>query len=134
MRILAVLQCAWYKDGNSRRFMRWQRDLWHSHTGRRLLEMIPEQSIVFPINASPKTGDHAHSVFPPDPFHIQRAYQFYQPDVVLACGKIAQDGCRIAGLDYVAVPHPAWRQLSKEDTKRIREQLEALRWKNYHQV
>lgn len=129
MIILAVLQCAWYRDGNPRRRECWQRDLWHSHTGRRLLEMIPEQSIVIPINASPDTGDHVHAVFPADPKHIRKWHRFYKPDVVLACGRVAQEGCIEANIPHVCASHPAWQRLKKDETRWVRELLESIRTK-----
>jgi hypothetical protein len=121
--ILIILQNAWYENGKTPKYEKWLVDLWHSHTGKRLIEMIPEGIPYFIINASPYCGVDASSYAAASPRHIKKWFKYSNPKVVLACGKIAQAGCRAASLDFVPAPHPAYRRLSKDDTAEIRRQL-----------
>lgn len=98
----------------------WLRRLWHSYTGKRLSEMLPEGCQVEVINASQLMGKGPAACFPPDPEYIARMVSTYRPDVILACGRVAQAGARALGLQYISAPHPAWRRLSKERTQEIR--------------
>jgi len=127
MKLLVVLQCAWYRDGQPRKRKRWLKDLWNSQTGRRLAEMIPDDMEVCVINASPQTGNHANATFPADPAHIKRWYYRIKPDVILACGTVAHAGLVDAKLEHIYAPHPTWRQLSKKQTAEIREKLNDFR-------
>lgn len=126
-RLLVVLQCAYATTPRHRRQLRdnrfWERALWRSHTGRRLAEMLPEAGVLEVINASPEIGARSDAAFPPDPAHIREHAERFRPDVILACGAVAQRGVRDAGLEYVTAPHPAWRALSKERAQQVREQV-----------
>ena len=101
----------------------WSRELLCSHTGRRLKEMIPDNSTYAVINASPLIGDNPDSIYIADTTHILNMIASIKPDVICACGKIAQEGCRKLNLTFIPAPHPAWRCLSKIITTKIRNRL-----------
>lgn len=124
MKILFFLQNAYRSERYQfRNVEEWYVDLMRSHSGRRLAQMIPEGVDVAVVNASPIIGDNAKSCYPPDPKHVRRMIRKHKPDIICACGKIAQRGLSEMGIEYVPVPHPAWRALSKEHVARIRQQL-----------
>lgn len=127
MKILVVLQNAWYRDGKHRAYEKWLSDLWNSHTGRRLMEMIPEQCAIYPVNSTGTVTDNTQEVPKGDPLYVRAAYRYFKPDIVLACGKLAQETCDLARIEHIVAPHPAWRGLTKNDTSRIRHNLGALR-------
>jgi len=104
----------------------WHRELLASYSGKRLSEMIPENVDFRVVNASPEIGDSADSVFSPDKKHLKNMIKKHSPDIVCACGKIAQKGCYDLGIEFVPLPHPAWRQLSKDITNRIQENLSEM--------
>jgi hypothetical protein len=121
MKVLYILQNAYRSDKyNFRNREEWHEDLFCSHTGRRLSEMIPEGFDYYVVNSSPNIGSHADSKFPPSKEHIIEWYEKVKPDIVVACGKIAQQGCKDAGLEHIKAPHPAWRALSKKITNDIK--------------
>ena len=122
--ILFILQNA-YRNENHQfsNHKEWSRELANSQTGRRLKEMIPEGADFRVINASGFIGDNPDAVSEADTKHIRKLIKQIKPDVICACGKIAQNGCRKLGLDFIEAPHPAWRCLSKETTSSIRNLL-----------
>lgn len=124
MKILFFLQNAYYNDGFGRDEQQWQKDLWRSLTGKRLKQMIPDGADIRLANASPVVGNVASACYPPDLQHMRKAIRKHRPDVICACGKIAQRGLDEIGVEYVAAPHPAWRALTKEHIARIRQQLQ----------
>lgn len=125
---LVVLQCAYGNTARRRQQLRvrrlWLRGLWASHTGRRLRDMLPMGCEVVPINASPRIGSSVSALFPPDPLYVARCWELVLPDVTVACGKVAQQACREAGVPFIGVPHPAWRLLSNEAVADVRAMLE----------
>jgi len=122
--ILFILQNAYRSEKyNFRNEEEWSSDLMRSQTGKRLKEMIPENSDYRVINSSDKIGNNADSCYNADVSYIQKWIEKIQPRIICACGKIAQDGCEKLGLNFVKAPHPAWRQLSKKETKRIQNLL-----------
>jgi hypothetical protein len=132
MRLLVVLQCAYGTTARRRRQLQkrrlWLAGLWNSHTGRRLRQMLPEISGVeiTVINASPQIGRESRAAFPPDGEYIQRQIARYNPDYILGCGHVAQRGLAELGIEYIPVPHPAWRGLTQAQTDAIRARLERL--------
>lgn len=122
--ILFILQNAYRSDKyNFRNREEWHRDLMRSQTGRRLKEMIPDNIEFRVINASNKIGDHPDSCYKPNTKYISRWVRKINPKIICACGKVAQQGCRTLGLEFVEAPHPAWRALSKEITGQIKQKL-----------
>jgi len=124
--ILFILQNAYssekYKFTNREE---WSEQLMRSHSGRRLKDMIPDGAKYAVINASEKIGDNPNSCFEADINHIKKWIKKTNPSVVCACGKIAQDGCKKVGIDYIAAPHPAWRLFSKTSAFEIRDILQS---------
>jgi len=119
--ILFILQNAYHSDKyHFRNSEEWSEDLIRSHTGRRLKEMFPVGINVVVVNASPLIGESAKSCFNADLSYIQEKIDRYRPAIICACGRIAQNGCRKLNLDFVSAPHPAWRALTKVQTKQIR--------------
>jgi hypothetical protein len=69
--LLGVLQNAWREDGRpyaSRE--EWLEGLWHSHTGRRLREMLPEDVDFEVVNSTARVGDNPASRLSPDRCHV----------------------------------------------------------------
>jgi len=130
MKILIILQCAYGVTAKRRKQLKnkdmWLYGLWTSHTGRRLQNMIPEGVDVEIINSTPRIGETSSDCFQPDLFYIKQHVAVIIPDVILACGKVAQTACEKLQLDYIAAPHPAWRQLSNIQIDNIREQLSSF--------
>jgi hypothetical protein len=127
MVILFVLQNAYRSEKyNFRNDDEWYRDLMRSHTGRRLSEMIPDGIDVRVVNATPKIGNDPCSFLKPEQGHIRNMINRFKPDVICACGKSAQTGCEQLGIDFISLPHPAWRHLSKKVTGEIRAMLGSL--------
>ena len=74
-------------------------------------------------NASPLVADVSTGCYAPDLAHIAAQLARYSPDVVLACGKMAQRGLAELDIPYVPAPHPAWRQLTKAHCAEIKQHL-----------
>lgn len=130
MKLLVVLQCKWGTTAERRSQLRdkqvWLSGLWQAHTGRRLLEIIPEGWEVDVVNASPKIGKTADAAFPPDSHYIQEAIDNFSPHLILGCGRVAQRGLNSLGITYLSAPHPAYWRLSKIRTRQIRARLRRL--------
>jgi hypothetical protein len=88
--------------------------------------MIPDGYDIVPINASPAIGDRVESVFPPDPLYVGRVWEILMPDVVLACGQVAQRAVSELGIEHIKAPHPAWRQLTSGIVDDVKERLARL--------
>ena len=127
--ILVFLQNAYYRRGRALPRKVWEYALWKSHTGRRLREMLPSNCEVYIENASPKWGVESGACFPADTEHIQVIVKEQKPKIILACGTVAQAGLSELDIEFIPVPHPAWRLLSKEKIMEIRELLEAELYK-----
>jgi len=125
--ILFILQNAYQSDKHQfKNDDEWSRELANSHTGRRLKEMIPDGAEYKVINSSGMIGDCPDSCYNADLIHIQKHIDKIKPIVICACGKIAQRGCKELGLSFIAAPHPAWRQLSKQQSNYIKGQLREI--------
>lgn len=124
MKLLVILQCAYATSQERRKQLAdqrlWEAALWRSHSGKRLLSMLPPGCELRVINASTQIGKQSSDTFSPEPDHIAAVYAKYQPDAVLACGRVAHEGARLAGLPYIPAPHPAWRALSSIQCEQIR--------------
>jgi hypothetical protein len=126
-RVLFVLQNAYRSEKyNFSNDEEWQGALQKSHTGRRLQAMIPADTQAFVINSSLSIGDNPDSCYPADSAYIKNKIERIEPDIICACGKIAEDGLKKIGVEFVALPHPAWRQLSNDTVYAIRSRLESL--------
>lgn len=122
--ILFILQNAYQSDKHQfKNDAEWSRELASSHTGRRLKEMIPDDMEYKVINSSNIIGNCADSSYDADLEHIKKLVDEIKPNVICACGKIAQKGCKELGLNFIPAPHPAWRRLSKQCSSDIKEQI-----------
>ncbi len=86
--------------------------------------MLPENEEHYIINSTTEIGNKPEATFPPDPEHIKQVISEIKPDKILACGKVAQKGMELVGIDYIPAPHPAWRQLTRVHTATIKALLE----------
>lgn len=126
-----VLQCPW-KKGNLKNGWNprvWRKELHSSQTGRRLGEALPQDTFKIRVcNANPRLGDHSGASFPADLSHLHRTIRRVKPDLILACGSISQSALKELrpAVSVVAMPHPTYRGLSKEKTRRVRAQLKKL--------
>ena len=129
--VLFVLQNAWRKSAKPGerdvgRERVWDRLLWRSQTGRRLKEMIPDDTTFEVVNASTWVGNYSSAVFPVDQALMAMRLGRIKPDVVVLCGKVAAGLAPLvedARTTLVIAPHPAWRLLSKEHTARIKQEI-----------
>ncbi len=101
----------------------------NSQTGKRLKEIIPEDTEYVIVNSSPIIGDNPDSCFAADPKYLINAINHFEPKLIVCCGKIAQKG--ITNLSFILtpilfMPHPAYRALSKETTSDIKRKIELL--------
>lgn len=77
-------------------------------------------------NASPTMGQTVDSKTAPCARHLRRRLRDARPDVVLACGRVAEDAVRSMWHGpLVAVPHPAHRLLTNDLLHRARDLLGA---------
>ena len=122
--ILFILQNGYHSEKYQfRNLEEWYVDLERSYTGKRLKKMIPDNADPKVINASENIGNESSSCFPADANYIKKMIDKYKPKIICACGKIAQDGCEEIGIDYIPLPHPAWRQLSNKRVNEIKSKL-----------
>ncbi|HYF07664.1 MAG TPA: hypothetical protein VD970_08585 [Acetobacteraceae bacterium] len=81
-------------------------------TGRRLIAAFGDDlahDIVWD-NASPRLADASSGAFPPDPAHIRAVLAEVRPRVVLAFGRIAEQGVRpLWSGPLIVGPHPTAR-------------------------
>jgi hypothetical protein len=115
--LLIVLQNPWRK-GRLRGGWSpgaWRREFLSSRSGVRLRSVLPEQGHaqqwdVHYANACPTLAKDADGAFEPCLPHLRRALKRVQPDVVMACGALAEQACAAAwDGPLVCVPHPAYR-------------------------
>jgi len=121
-KILVVLQNAYDRGSLSAGFnpKRWLNEFEHSRTGHRLLYGALESRFTFRwdlryTNASPKLGHGSSSKHQPDRRHLRRRLRDVAPDLVLACGQLAEAATsELWSGPLVAIPHPASRVLTNE--------------------
>jgi len=128
-KILVVLQNAYSPSARRRAELQdpeaLQEGIWGSYTGSRLQQMLPENCEVRVVNSTPEIGTHSDSVLKPDLDYLWQEIDAYDPDLILACGRVAQEAvAKVFGL--VNAPHPASRRLSKKEIAKIRRKLSRL--------
>jgi len=122
--ILYILQNAYKSEKHQfKNEDEWSRELENSHTGRRLKEMIPDGEEYKVINSSGLIGDCANSCYDADLEYMQFLIEKINPNIICACGKVAQRGCEELGIEFIPAPHPAWRRLSKAHSSSIKEKI-----------
>jgi hypothetical protein len=134
MKVVAFLQNMWFKDpermkaqlagtfkGDRAEFIRtWL--FWSCLTGKRLRNAFGEElcDAITWEEASAEIGGRSSSAFPADPAHMRDVIERHRPNVVMAFGKIAQEGffavmsnAPLLGPRYpihlIVAPHPAAR-------------------------
>jgi len=94
MKVLVVLQNP-YNKGPLQEWHpgRWKREYETSRSGKRLSIALPTSPDVrvHYTNANPKVGDDPKAKFDGQVKHVERALKRVQPDIVLACGKNAEE-------------------------------------------
>ena len=128
-RILVVLQNAYTKGDLEDGYhpATWRRELLTSRSGRRLERALPPARVSY-TNSSRVVGDGPESVHEADRAHIRRRLRDVDPDVVLACGKVAETAVTAVWSGAVVViPHPASRSLTNDLLDQAREHLELRR-------
>lgn len=147
MKIVAFLQCQWFRDPNAVRAIYARRGsnldkraklnarflFRESLTGRRLTEAFGSRcrAIIWE-EVSTQIGGGSSAVFPADLEHMCAVLNHHRPSVVLAFGKIAADAMRRIECDgadrpYAAIagPHPAARYVGiVSDLKLMAQKLE----------
>ncbi len=144
MKLLVILQNAWRRKAGpndvcwipsapERSKALWERALWKSLSGRKLIQMIPEGIDVIVTNASPRIGNVSSSHFPMEPEYVLAELDENKPDLVLLCGNEAQKAWELVfqwaeeeqrEISVINSPHPAWRGLSKKHMEATKVALE----------
>jgi uracil-DNA glycosylase len=130
-KLLVILQCPWRKGRlkNGWNSQIWLGELWKSRTGTRLREALPQEIFEVKIcNANPSLADSPDGIFPADLAHLRRVIRRIRPNLILACGSVAQKATEeiSLGVPVVAMKHPAYRLLSRQMTAEIKSQLVQL--------
>jgi hypothetical protein len=121
IKIMFILQNGYHSTKYKyRNLQEWSEDLQRSHTGKRLAQMIPEHCEYHVINSTPEIGNSAASCLKPQKEYVLDWIKTIKPEIICACGRTAQAVCNDLRLDYISVPHPAWRRLSQFDTSTIK--------------
>lgn len=145
MKVLAFLQNSWFKDpprmqrqlettfkGDREKFnATWL--FFGCTTGKRLNAALGDywcDRIIWQ-EASPLIAGFASGSFPADVEHMQECINRHKPDVVIAFGKIAENGlkeCRFKKCQLVISCHPAARHASVcDDLAAVRKKLRTIR-------
>jgi hypothetical protein len=132
-KLLVVLQNAYDKGSLADRwnYAAWKREFESSRTGTRLLYALPDMGTspswrVHYANAAPGVGRGSRSCLRPSRVHLRRAVKRVEPDVVLACGRLAEETALAAWEgSLLAIPHPAYMCLTNELLDRCRDVLTA---------
>lgn len=142
MTILAFLQNQWFKDPEGvKEMMREHPERRQRYieaflfmgclTGKRLRSAFGEElcDAITWEEISPEIGGHAASKFPPDPIHIAKVIDQFQPKVIVAFGALAHDGIRyyVSTHNFVGRvlygPHPADRRNPLPELAELAKQL-----------
>lgn len=78
-------------------------------TGRVLESVFAAPKTMVWEEASPKVGGHSSSCFGYDVGHMKSAVEHWKPDLIYCFGKVACDGARAAGFQFVDFVHPTAR-------------------------
>lgn len=141
MKILGFLQNQWMRNPQrAREIMKRTPEarprllkyaLFQCHTGHRLREVFGEEMEHWDWdNASPEIGEFSSARFPADHVHIRTVLERYEPDIVLAFGRVAERALRqIDGnFELLCGPHPAARGDDvMERLRTMKKMLDALK-------
>lgn len=95
----------------------WRIALANSVSGKKLRRLLGERCFEHPnvtyLNTTPAIGVGSSSKLPPDPGYARRKISEIAPDVLVACGKQAEELAKdIWQGPLLIVPHPACRVLT----------------------
>ena len=113
MNAIIFLQNAWSPRYAGKTWPRisWLRALEASRSGKRLKVLTDDLTICH--NTTPKIAKVSSGFIPPDELHIREILNNRNPDIVIACGKSAEDVLkRLWEGPLLAIPHPASRLLT----------------------
>jgi len=114
-KVVVFLQNPWSPVWAGKEWPResWLQALQKSRSGQRLRVMerhLKKDIEVWYDNTSLVVGKTADSIFPPNLVHIENVIQEQRPDLVVACGKQAENALLgIFPRSLLIVPHPAHR-------------------------
>lgn len=135
--LLVVLQNA-YDKGRLQAGARfnpatWRAEFLRSATGSRLRVVLTnheDMDIRF-CNAAPGIGEGSSSRLKGCPSHVTKAVERARPDLILACGEVAETTVRtVWSGDMIVMPHPAYRFMTRELLIKVRRELGS--WKANH--
>lgn len=113
-RVVVVLAVQWGYPGDP--VVRWFTPNPYNHSGGRLIKLIGHGAFKM-TNACPDIVYRADQQGTPDPAWLRRNLQALQPEVVLVCGRVAQDTFKrdmvAKGARVFSLPHPAARTWTK---------------------
>lgn len=127
MQIVAVLEVMWGLRGDKQR--RWFRINPFNHSGRRLISIVGHGNFIV-TNACPDVVYRAQDRGTPSKKWLAANLGILQPDLVLVCGKVAQetfepamvrDWCHI-----IELPHPAARTWSKRTIAKAKRDVSVI--------
>ena len=113
-KVAVVLETMW--GDHVRRAPRWFRINQYNHSGKRLYKLVDSTDLLV-TNACKYMVTSPNDHGKPDPVWLAENLQRVHCDLLLVCGKVAQetfDKCRYTPLCKVLkMPHPAWRGWTK---------------------
>lgn len=124
-KVLFILQNAYlsdkYKFSNEKE---WYKALHKSYTGKKLMKLIPSDCCEYAvINSTPVVGNNASSCFVADLEHLKNKITEIKPDLICACGTVAQKGLEHLGISCYKIPHPAYRAFSSKLAQEIKNEI-----------
>lgn len=124
--MIIFLQNAWSPVYAGQQWPRrsWLRALARSRSGQRL-KILSDQWELY-HNVTPICGAKPSSKLDPDQLHVQSLLERCKPEVVVACGAVAELALRIYWKGpLLCVPHPASRVLTNELYQHAHRMLDA---------
>jgi hypothetical protein len=129
--IVCFLQNAWsplYAGGIWPRAS-WLKALAKSRSGQRLRMLIDDLSVC--DNTTPIVGKTPDSVVEPDPKHIFKVLDERKPQLVIACGKQAEEALlNLWGGSMLIVPHPSCRVLTNDLYEKGRRYIQSVEFRS----
>lgn len=126
--VIVVLEVMWGDPEDEAPNFFWINTSWN-HTGIRLAQMIGDRH-VYVTNACRECVASPNHRGTPDPVRLQRNLESVSFDVLLICGKVAQETYEASdyelptGCKAYYMKHPAARNWKRREIEEVREQLE----------
>jgi hypothetical protein len=102
----------------------------NNRSGKMLYRLVGPYRRLWVTNSCREMVNNARRHGKPDPGWLAENLRRLKPDLVLVCGKVAQKTFREAcpmkwdGCDDISIPHPAARNWSQKQIKRIARKIE----------